>query len=332
MENSISPRLVVVRPFNKAVVWLKWCVLAALSSFAVMSLQACVEPHAASTHPMPLKANPSSTAGVLCGYAQEEFNSTPSVKATSKARWSCEGSRRKLTANGIPDHPTGVFPNPNNPGTISEQRIQVSMPLFPEVTPAITRKGGPRVMTGYVLNGIKIDPGTAGTCNDAGTHCPMGPSFGRWNIEAMGQSSFNFGTDSNHAHVQPGGTYHYHGIPEEFVAKLNKGMAMTLIGWAADGFPVYARYGYSVAADASSALQVMRGSYRLKATPDANRPPTSLYPMGTFEQDREYVAGLGDLDECNGRMGVTPEFPQGIYHYYATDSYPYLQRCMKGKL
>jgi hypothetical protein len=40
--------------------------------------------------------------------------------------------------------------------------------------------------------------------------------------------------------------------------------------------------------------------------------------------------GSGDLDECNGRMGVTPEFPDGIYHYYATDSYPFFQRCVKG--
>ncbi len=26
------------------------------------------------------------------------------------------------------------------------------------------------------------------------------------------------------------------------------------------------------------------------------------------------------------------EFPNGIYHYYATDSYPYFQRCVKGVL
>ena len=52
--------------------------------------------------------------------------------------------------------------------------------------------------------------------------------------------------------------------------------------------------------------------------------------MGTFTQDFEYVAGLGDLDECNGRFGVTPEFPNGIYHYYITDAFPYIQRCVKG--
>lgn len=76
----------------------------------------------------------------------------------------------------------------------------------------------------------------------------------------------------------------------------------------------------------------MSSSYRLKAAPDANRPATTLFPMGTFLQDHEYVAGLGALDECNGRTGVTPEFPNGIYHYYATDTYPYLQRCVKGQL
>jgi hypothetical protein len=105
-----------------------------------------------------------------------------------------------------------------------------------------------------------------------------------------------------------------------------------LIGWAADGFPIYARYGYGVATDAASALKVLKSSYRLKAVPDAKRPSTALLPMGTFTQDYEYVAGLGDLDECNGRTGVTPEFPKGIYHYVATDTFPYLQRCVKGKL
>jgi hypothetical protein len=39
---------------------------------------------------------------------------------------------------------------------------------------------------------------------------------------------------------------------------------------------------------------------------------------------------LIDMDECNGRFGVTPEFPQGIYHYYITEAYPYMQRCIKG--
>jgi hypothetical protein len=74
----------------------------------------------------------------------------------------------------------------------------------------------------------------------------------------------------------------------------------------------------------------MVSSYTLKTTPDANRPAT--YAMGSFTQDYQYVLGADGLDECNGRFGVTPEFPNGIYHYYATDTYPYFQRCVKGQL
>jgi hypothetical protein len=146
----------------------------------------------------------------------------------------------------------------------------------------------------------------------------------------LGQTSFNFGADSNNAHVQPTGEYHYHGMPEGFIAKLGKGEAMTLVGWAMDGYPMYARYGYSSASDASSAIKVLQSSWQKKATPDSGRPSTSIFPMGTFLQDYEYVAGSGDLDECNGRSGVTPEFPAGVYHYLVTDTWPYVQRCIKG--
>ena len=59
---------------------------------------------------------------------------------------------------------------------------------------------------------------------------------------------------------------------------------------------------------------------------------SSLAPLGTFDGDHVYVAGSGDLDDCNGRTGVTPEFPHGTYYYIITDSYPYIGRCLKGKL
>lgn len=272
------------------------------------------------------------TTGVLCSYTSSVFNSSPSVNATATAAWSCSSTSRMLLANGLPDHDVGTFPNANNPNTIAAQNISVSGTLTPTVTTAATAKSGPGVVMGYVLNGVKVDPATAGTCDNTGTSCDLARGTGAWNIEALGQSTFKFGADSSNAHVQPGGAYHYHGVPEGFVAKLNRGQAMTLIGWATDGFPIYARYGYTVATDVSSAIKVVKGSYQLKNTPDTNRPATTMFAMGTFTQDYEYVAGSGDLDECNGRTGVTPEFPKGIYHYYATDTYPYLQRCVKGKL
>ncbi len=271
-----------------------------------------------------------SAAGVLCNYATSAFNTTASVNATATATWSCSGSTRSLSANGLPDHAVGIFPNSNNPNTITAQNVVTSMPLMPTLTNVVTVLGGPLGDIAHILNGVKVDASTAGSCNNAGSTCSMAGNVGPWSIEALGQSSFRFGTDSNNAHVQPNGAYHYHGMPEGFIAKLGKGVALTLVGWAADGFPIYARYGYTVATDASSAIKVIKSSYQLKTTVDASRPATSLYAMGTFAQDYQYVAGFGDLDECNGRTGVTPEFPNGTYHYYATDSYPYLQRCIKG--
>jgi len=269
---------------------------------------------------------PGSTAGVLCDYSHSIFNASPSVNATSTAAWTCTASQRVLTANGLPDHDVGTFPNPDCPNTIAAQTVSASYTL----TPAVTSAASTRHIVGYALNGVKFDPGTAGACDDSGSHCDLGMGTGAWKMEALGQSAFDFGTDDNNAHVQPGGAYHYHGMPAGLIDELADDPAMLLVGWAADGFPIYARYGYSVAGDATSALKVLTGSYRTKATPDASRPSTSLYAMGTFTQDWEYVAGSGDLDECNGRTGVTPEFPGGTYYYAITDTYPFIQRCVKG--
>ena len=40
--------------------------------------------------------------------------------------------------------------------------------------------------------------------------------------------------------------------------------------------------------------------------------------MGTYIEDYEYVEGLGDLDQYNGRFCVTPEYPNGVYAYFST--------------
>jgi len=272
-----------------------------------------------------------SSNGVLCDYLDTTYNDSESVQATSTSEWACSETTRDLTANGIPDHAVGSFPNDNNPNTIAEQTVSVSYTLTPTTSDTTTSLGGPAGAQGYVLNGVKIDASTAGSCDDSGDSCSLIDNSGSWNIEALGQSAFNFGTDVNNAHVQPGGSYHYHGMPEGFIEKQGGNESvMTLIAWAADGFPIYARYGYSVADDATSALASMNGSYQLISNVSASRPSAQIYAMGTFAQDWEYVEGSGDLDECNGRVGVTPEFPGGIYHYYATDSYPYFQRCVKG--
>lgn len=37
-----------------------------------------------------------------------------------------------------------------------------------------------------------------------------------------------------------------------------------------------------------------------------------------------------NLDNCNGHVGATPEFPQGIYHYHIVASPPYIAGCFRG--
>jgi len=269
-----------------------------------------------------------STASIQCSYSETTPNSTAGF--TSKSTWSCSSTERSLSANGIPDHAVGTFPNPNNPNAITEQSVS----WYTSLTPANTGTSTSVTPSGYAFNGVKFDPSTAGTCPSNATStsaCSLLGGGGTWTIEALGQSSFDFGLDTNNAHVQPSGAYHYHGVPTGILTNNNAtGQKMLLVGWAADGFPIYARWGYTVATDATSAIKVIKGSYQLKSTPDSGRPSTSVIPLGAFTQDYEYVEGSGDLDACNGRTGVTPEFPNGIYHYYITDTYPFIQRCAYG--
>ncbi len=256
------------------------------------------------------------TAALFCGYNASVVNPTYS-NVTSTVAFTCSSTQRTINATGVPDHAVGAFPNSGNPNAIKAVNVNTSYSLTPAMaanTTAIAHK------VGYANNGVALDPSTAESYQNAGV----------WKIEALNQSYFAFGVDSSNAHVQPDGAYHYHGMPEGLVTKQGKGQAMTLVAFAADGFPIYARYGYTTATNASSAIKVISASYRLKTTASTGRPATTVAAMGTFTQDYEYVAGLGDLDECNGRFGVTPEFPSGIYHYYITDGYPYIQRCIKG--
>ena len=228
------------------------------------------------------------------------------------------GGERIVSANGWPDHQPGDFPRPGNPNSISPQNYNFHLPAHPEIASNPTPVG--HSLFGVALNGVPFDPGTAEFWN----HDPRSG----WNYEA--KSGFiNLGLDENNAHVQPTGAYHYHGLPTGLVQKLDRSRRGTaMVGYAADGFPIYASYGYTVPNDPKSALKKMHSSYRLKTGTRPNGPGGAY--DGKFTADYEYVKGSGDLDECNGRFGVTPEFPQGTYHYYITDEFPWISRFWRG--
>lgn len=151
-----------------------------------------------------------------------------------------------------------------------------------------------------------------------------------WNYEAIGGTS-DLGIDLSLAHVQPNGAYHYHGTPLGLVAKLGGGAGrMLLVGWAADGFPIYTANGHDDPRDPKSPVRTLKSSYRLEKGVRPDGP--GLGYDGRFAEDFEYVTGLGDLDECNGRVSVTPEFPAGNYCYFVTDEFPRISRFWRGVL
>ena len=87
--------------------------------------------------------------------------------------------------------------------------------------------------------------------------------------------------------------------------------------------------------DADSEVKILKSSYRVKS---GNRPggargdrnnPGGKYD-GTFIGDYEFVEGHGDLDECNGRFTITPEFPKGTYAYFLTEDWPVIPRLFRG--
>ena len=81
-----------------------------------------------------------------------------------------------------------------------------------------------------------------------------------------------------------------------------------IIGWAYDGYPIYGMYGN----DGNGGIKAITSSYEVERTEENGDQGYNGI------DDWNYVAGVGDLDECNGRWSVTPEYPEGTYHYVST--------------
>ena len=129
-----------------------------------------------------------------------------------------------------------------------------------------------------------------------------------------------------------------------------------IVAWLADGLPVYGPYGYSSPLNPASGLRRMisgyvkrdgaNGTTNLAATGRTSLPawaaraqsrsatlPANVYgpavgtayPLGNYLEDYDYLGDLGktqgtdfDLNDCNARFCVTPEFPNGTWAYFLT--------------
>lgn len=243
------------------------------------------------------------------------------VPYSARADIRVEGRYRIIRANGAPAHRVGKFPNRGNPHAIEEQSYEVRVPAAPALASASTPLGNHNF--GFAVNGVPFDPGAA--------EFYLGDRES-WQYEALG-GAVPLGIDDNHAHVQPTGAYHYHGLPKGLLAELGVGSSAVspIVGWAADGFPIYALYGPSDPKEAGSAPKEYRSSHALRK---GERPSGEGHPGGTFDgtfvADYQFVPGSGELDSCNGTTVVTEDFPDGTYAYFLTREWPVIPRCYRG--
>ncbi|QUR69950.1 YHYH protein [Mycobacterium spongiae] len=225
---------------------------------------------------------------------------------------SANGSRCTIASNAVPNHDfnaTGHFATP-----FSEQEQSYTITATPTAA-ATTTALSLQYDNAVLLNGVKVDLLAAGCfgVGDGNIGCFNLNTPYRYNPMAPN----TFGLDEHHAHTQPNGSYHYHGNPMALFDEDNPAQPSPVIGFAADGFPIFGSY----IADGDGVRQAT-SSYQLKTGTRPGGPGGTF--DGTFIDDFDYVAGSGDLDACNG---MTQE---GVYGYVVTDSYPYVLGCFTG--
>lgn len=253
-------------------------------------------------------------------YAENRFSNVRDIKRSLQFQGSLnvtvEGNECVFSTNSIPNHDfndaSAAFAT--DVSEVSAEFRIPTEPAFASSPTAISLSTDNAVF----LNGVKLDLLAAGCFGVGDGNIGCNDMDQPWRYDPMSPET-NFGTDANNAHTQPDGTYHYHGNPK---ALFNQSATAEspVIGFAADGFPIFGSF-----INDGGQVRAVTSSYQLI---DGNRPNGSDSPGGeydgTFVDDYEFIAGSGDLDECNGMMW------NGAYGYYVTDSYPWVLACYQG--
>ncbi|MGL4237243.1 YHYH protein [Tabrizicola sp.] len=230
-----------------------------------------------------------------------------------------------LTSNNVPNHDfndeTARFARP-----VEEFAQALTIPRKPEIAakPTALSHGS---YNAVMLNGVVLDLLSAGCYRpDGGRTDEHGNvmigcrATDPWLLDPLGPGA-SFGTDAHNAHTQPDGLYHYHGNPMALFDSEPGEDGSPVIGFAADGFPIYGSY----FKDESGEVRKVVSGYVLRAgerPAKSDTDPGGAYD-GMYVDDYEFT-GAGDLDECNG-MTV-----DGQYGYYVTDTYPWVMGCFSG--
>lgn len=275
-----------------------------------------------------------------------------------------------VNATGIPAYPTGIFTGDGNTNVAGNQNAIYRFPLNPtQNTGTLSPTTGGNIgvfINGVSLfdyrDGVAYSASAVnGICGGppGNPSCVGAPGSQAWNRDAVPAERLGFDCAKGH----PAGTnYHHHQNPSAFkydsatsntyssicnlydsegLYTINSNVHSPLIGFAYDGFPIYGAYAYTNV-NGTGAIARMKSSYQLRTYTNGvrtNGPSvgqtigTQTFFNGYFKEDYEYVAHPTDptyLDEHNGRFCITPEYPNGIYCYFATvnadnsSAYPYV--------
>lgn len=271
-----------------------------------------------------------------------------------------------VTTTGVPAYPTGPFLD-GNPSIATDQNAIFKFPLIPqEETGTKTATTGGNI--GVFINGVALfdyrdgvgwNSASNSLCGGPGNPpCMGGPMATQdWTRDAVWAEMGGF--DCSKAHPA-NGNYHHHQNPSAFkwdlleisticnlydadgLYAIDSMAHAPLIGYAYDGFPIYGAYGYKNA-DGTGGVTRIKSGYKLRnitvrthhadgTNVDDGPDVDGTYFLGFFREDYEWISNADEdyLDEYNGRFCVTPEYPAGIYAYFATvdenwnSVYPYV--------
>ena len=216
---------------------------------------------------------------------------------------------RVIKFNGIPPHKTYKINN-KNIYNIKPQKYTAKIPLLPKINTKPTPVKN--YVFGISTTGIIIDSTPLRYWHDM-------PAL-NWEYNYFFKND-NTKIDDFNGHINKHGEYYYKGIPK---TKNNKSKTQQLIGYAADGFPIY----NEIIRKKNKQYTKLKSSYKIKKGNRTNGPNGKH--NGQFNQDYIYTKKLGDLDICNGKFGKTKEYKNGTYYYVLTSTYPYIPRCFRG--
>lgn len=225
--------------------------------------------------------------------------------------------------------------------TIPRNPIKTTTPIYIEKIAAML------TLNGILLNGVDLDMDSAfcyhPDINAAlniglGTRQQCGLNADWYAVPANNPNTVTLDEFTGHSFD---GRYHYHGdndglsyIESEEILSFSPSdldaSGSPVIGFAADGFPIYGHYIYDQAINGVRKVTSSWTTYTEERITPTNSsviaPSIDTHPRGIFVEDWYYQQGSGDLDECNGMTDV-----YGNYGYYYTEDYPYGPICNVGK-